>query len=185
MNKKVNPDKLDLQNFLPGPEDGFRPQRQVILFELCFFLDANCVNARQQNDALNVLERWRDQEIVTLIYAEITKIEASYGDEVRKDKADEFTCVQVNETGDNPEVREAISKIVFPKGPRNQNQMNDVDAVYHAERLRWPLVTMDGNSRSQPGGILGHCAELNAMGIEVLAPQQAVSRVRFELKSSG
>lgn len=185
MNKKVNLDKLDLYNFLAGPEDGFRPQRQVILFELCFFLDANCVNARQQNDALNVLERWRDQEIVTLIYAEITKIEASYGDEVRKDKADEFTCVQVNETGDNPEVREAISKIVFPKGPKNQNQMNDVDAVYHAERLRWPLVTMDGNSRSQPGGILGHCDELNAMGIEVLAPQQAVSRVRFELKSSG
>ena len=62
--------------------------------------------------------------------------------------------------------------------------MNDVDAVYHAERLGWPLITMDGNSRSQPGGILGHRDELNAIGIEVVTPQQAVARVRFEMYGS-
>lgn len=127
---------------------------------------------------MNELERWRDRGCITLVYSDVAHVEASFGCNVRAAKAAEFSWVSINpEYGGNEEVRLAISEILFPEGPKNQNQLNDVLVVYHAERLGWPLVTTDGNSKTQPGGILGHAAQLLEIGIEVLSPDDALSKV--------
>lgn len=145
--------------------------------ELSFFLDANCVNARQFIGALNELERLRDAGAITLIYSRATHGEAGCGNKLRTAKAAKYSFMTVDpEWGDNPEVRLAIQNILHPNGVCTPNQRNDVEAVYYAERLRWPLVTTDGASKSQPQGILGCAAELLELGIEVIRPQDALER---------
>lgn len=151
--------------------------------ELCFFLDANCVNARQRVQALNELEQWRERGAITLIYSNTTHAEAAFGNPRREEKVSDFTWTELNESGENPEVHRAIEAILYPVGPKNQNEKNDVLAVYQAERLRWPLITLDGASKSQPGGILGRAAMLAKLGVEVLTPEQALSRVKARVEN--
>lgn len=146
---------------------------------LKFFLDTNCVNARQRNVSLNALERARAQGRVTLIYSDAAYGEAAFNNAARSDKVAKYSCIAIDPLwGRNDELRAAIELILFPNGARSQNERNDVLAVYQAERLRWPLVTTDGASKRQPGGILGRAAELARLGIEVLSPEVAYARVR-------
>ncbi|HVZ43201.1 MAG TPA: hypothetical protein VHA82_05275 [Ramlibacter sp.] len=146
---------------------------------LAFFLDANCVNARQKNDALNQLESYRDRNMVTLMYADKVHAEARHGSQKRSDKVQEFSFAELDPVfGENLEVKGQIEDILCPGGAKTANERNDIWAVYVAERLQWPLVTMDGASKSQPGGILGRAPQLAALGVEVITPQQALDRVR-------
>lgn len=144
-----------------------------------FFLDANCINARQQNPTLNELENFRAEGFVTLVFTEATHREAGIGKQERTDKAAGFSYTKFEPFCDgNEHTKLAIEFILFPAGAKTDNHRNDVLAVYHAERLRWPLVTMDGASKKQPGGILGRAAELATLGIEVISPECALARVR-------
>lgn len=148
---------------------------------LCFFLDANCVNAKQLNEHLNELEQLRQDGLITLIYSDAAFNEAEFRNTLRAEKAAGFSYTSIEpEFGENPEVKAAIEAVLFPDGPKFQNHRNDVLAVYHAERLQWPLITMDGASRTQPGGILGRAAELRTLGVEVITPAEAVARVRAQ-----
>lgn len=127
---------------------------------------------------MNKLERLRDRGCITLVYSDAAHTEAAFNDARREAKAAEFAYTTLNsEPGDNSEVKQAIENIPFPDGARTQNKKNDVLAVYHAELLGWPLITMDGNSKSQPGGILGRATALSHLGIEVMTPQEALARV--------
>jgi hypothetical protein len=151
----------------------------------CFYLDANCVNARQLHAVLNELETLRARGQVTLIYADVTYLEAAHASSARTAKASGYSYTKVDPVwGENEATKQAIEAVLFPEGATNQNQRNDVLAVYHAERLHWPLITMDGASRSQPGGILGRTAQLAAIGIEVITPEQALERVRSYLSDA-
>ncbi|MBE0550152.1 MAG: hypothetical protein IH627_21335 [Rubrivivax sp.] len=150
-----------------------------------FFLDANCVNTRQKNDALNRLEALRKQRLITLLYADVTHSEAGHGSQTRTDKAASYTYTKFEPYCEgNDATKRAIEIVLFPEGARTQNQKNDVLAVYHAERLRWPLVTMDGASNTQPGGILGNAGKLEKLGVEVLTPEQAIERAERLLKNA-
>ena len=148
---------------------------------LCFYLDANCVNARQLNEHLNALEQWRDDGLVTLIYSEPAFNEAGFRNTRRAEKAGGYSYTSIEqEFEENPGMMSAITEVLFPDGLKLQNHRNDVLAVCHAERLQWPLITMDGASRTQPGGILGRVAELRVLGVEVITPAEAVVRVRAQ-----
>lgn len=148
---------------------------------LCFYLDANCVNAKQLNEHLNELEQWRDDGFITLIYSEPAFNEAGFRNTRRAEKAAGFSYTSIaHEFEENSGMKLAITEVLFPDGLKHQNQLNDVLAVWHAERLQWPLITMDGASRTQPGGILGRVAELGALGVEVITPAKAVLRVRAQ-----
>lgn len=150
----------------------------------CFLLDANCVNARQLNGDLNQLERWYEDGSVTLLYPEVTYAEARHRSAMRAEKVDRYTWVELLPEHDNPEVERAIEHILFPQGVRTLNERNDVRAVYYAQRLAYPLVTMDGGSKKQPGGILGRAFQLAAeLDVEVIPPSAAVACARRRLPS--
>ncbi len=144
---------------------------------LIFLLDTNCINARQNNCAMNQLEIWHDHGLIHLCYTDVAHAEASYKSDARAAKAAEFSWVGTNKWGENEDVRHAVSEIMFPCGAKDKTQINDARIVYEAERFQWPLITMDGKSKRQPGGILGHAKELLAFGIEVLTPESAVEKV--------
>jgi len=143
-----------------------------------FVLDANCCNARQQVPELNELEELRDARRIVLVYAESSREEAMHGNSPRDKKVDQFSWLEINENGHNQEVWASIEVILFPDGAKDKNQLCDVRAVYHAERLCWPLITMDGASKSQPKGILGNATGLLEIGVEVISPAEALRRIK-------
>lgn len=75
-------------------------------------------------------------------------------------------------------MRMAIERLVFSNGAANQNKKNDIEILYMAERLGYPLVTRDGASRTQRGGMLGNAEALRRIGVYVLSPEQAVEEIR-------
>ena len=55
------------------------------------------------------------------------------------------------------------------------SQQNDVEILLTAKLSGAILVTTDGASKTQPRGILGSKKELEALGIKVVAPSEAVT----------
>jgi hypothetical protein len=53
-----------------------------------------------------------------------------------------------------------------------------VEIVFNARKYGCILVTNDGGSRSQPGGILGNRERLRSLGVQVLTDEEAVAFVR-------
>ena len=47
---------------------------------------------------------------------------------------------------------------MFPNGAKDDNELNDVRIVCEAKKYEAILVTGDGGSKAQPGGILGNRA---------------------------
>jgi hypothetical protein len=70
-----------------------------------------------------------------------------------------------------------IEAILFPGGASTQGERNDVDIVFNAKKYGCVLVTNDGASRSQPGGILGNRQRLEALGVQILTDEEAVACV--------
>jgi hypothetical protein len=76
-----------------------------------------------------------------------------------------------------------IENVLFPDGAQDDNQRNDVRIVDDAIHYAAILVTTDGGSRTQPGGILGNRARLaNLFGVRIVSPEEAVSLVREKLR---
>ena len=71
-----------------------------------------------------------------------------------------------------------INKILFPNGATTPNQWNDVEIVFNAWKYQSILLTNDGGSKRQPGGILGNRDRLAVLGIRVMRPLEAVSEVK-------
>jgi hypothetical protein len=139
-----------------------------------FFLDANCVNARQGCLAMNALEELERCRLIELNYSETSQNEASKNSTRRAEKASEYPYIRLNSEWDRPEFRQQIERIVFPQGAQTPQMRNDIDLLHLAEMDGSPVVTLDGDSSSQTGGILGHAAELEDLGISVLRPTDAL-----------
>lgn len=142
-----------------------------------FLLDANACNARGLISELNELERLAIQGVIELLYTETTWDEAKYGSLTREGKVVDFFFVGLaNEDnfGLQQPWRDAISKIVFPNGIRDERDSRDVEALVTTKIAGGIFVTNDGASNSQPGGILGHKAELSEIGIVVFSFSQAL-----------
>ena len=75
-----------------------------------------------------------------------------------------------------------IGLFLFPRGPQNQNERNDALIVFSAWKHRCTLITNDGDSRNQPGGILGHRGELADLGITVISDNEAVAWVKEKIR---
>lgn len=62
---------------------------------------------------------------------------------------------------------------------KNANQRNDVELVFTARKYHAILVTRDGGSKSQPGGILGNRNRLlRDFQVQAVTPEEAVIRIR-------
>lgn len=148
-----------------------------------FIVDTNCVNARGGMSAMNKLERWSAQGVIRLLTTEVAQNEMLVGNDAqRTEKAYSFifTMSEVTSSHEQRSLRE-IEAILFPDGADNQNKKNDVEIVFNAAKYMRPLITNDGGSKSQPGGILGNRTRLAQRGISVLTPDEAVALVQREI----
>jgi hypothetical protein len=143
------------------------------------------VNARQKIIAMNKLEAWAADEIIRLNTAETAQKEMVSGgsaDRTRKAYKLLNTYTEISTPEEYEQLRK-ITSILCPAGVSTQNQRNDIDIVFNAGKYSWPLITTDGDSKSQPGGILGNRAQLAAIGIKVLTPDQAVAKVEEGIRA--
>ncbi|OGX27368.1 MAG: hypothetical protein A2705_01990 [Omnitrophica WOR_2 bacterium RIFCSPHIGHO2_01_FULL_52_10] len=74
-----------------------------------------------------------------------------------------------------------IQLILFPLGVQSRNNQNDVEIVFNAWKYFRILVTDDGDSRSQPVGILGNRDHLADIGIRVMRDDEAVELVKQKI----
>jgi hypothetical protein len=141
-------------------------------------LDANRINARRKDCFVNQLEKWYKTKVIFLEMARVAYQEAGHGSPARSRKAADYTWMSTNDSlGGEHEYRRKIEQILFPKGAKNQNQRNDVWILFTAQRSGATLITDDGGSRSQPGGMLGNAQALAKLGIQVLSAQAAVAEI--------
>lgn len=143
-----------------------------------FLLDANLINARQEDATVNELERLGEQGRANLEFAEVAYKEASKGSDKRACKADKYTWSgATKQFGGESFWREAISEAIFSALVLTVNQRNDVENLLVAKLTNAIFVTRDGASRRQPRGILGSREQLKELGIQVMSPEEAVSLV--------
>lgn len=145
-----------------------------------FHIDTNRVNARSSLASMNGLEKWHEDDVITLAMSEVAQAEAAAGgDRNRKSKVYGyvFTGTQALTSSENNLLRE-IERILFPLGAQWENERNDVAIVFNAIKYRALLVTNDGGSKRQPGGILGSRNKLKILGAKIFTDEEAVKFVR-------
>jgi hypothetical protein len=150
---------------------------------LAFQIDANRINSRQSLEAMNRLENWDAAGLIDVMISEAAQKEAASGSVSRMEKAYSyiFSMSEIS-TSQESSFFEKIERILWPDGAQNQNQRNDVDIVFNASKYGRILVTNDGASKTQPGGILGHRKELADLGIKVMTDEEAVEHVREAIR---
>jgi hypothetical protein len=147
-------------------------------------IDANRINARQADPYMNQLEKWRDSEVIELIMSESSHQEARAGGDLRrarKASTQIYSMTMASTAGEQEELL-TIEKILFPGGALTESQRNDVDIVFNSVKYRRILITADGGSRRQPGGILGNRAALASLGARILTAEEAVALVEQKIE---
>ena len=143
--------------------------------------DANLINARQKLSAVNQLEKWADDGIICINMSSTARSEARAGNNssrTRKADGQIYTLTPPAEASD-PQYQQIEG--YFPDGAKDENQQNDIKIVFEAAKYAAILVTGDGASKTQPGGILGNRDKLKDM-LKILSPDEAVSYVRSKIQ---
>ncbi len=146
-----------------------------------FHIDTNRINARHSLENMNILEKWRNDGVIRIEMSDPSMREAFSGNnKARKNKAADHIFSQTYaETPDEKKKLSIIEQILFPGGAKDQNQRNDVEIVFNASKYHCILITNDGGSKKQPGGILGNAKQLKAeIDVTVVTDDQAVDMVR-------
>jgi hypothetical protein len=158
-----------------------RMQRRMLYIPV-LHIDTNLINARQKLAAVNQLERWYEDEVILINMSSTAHGEAQAGNnELRTRKANQqiFTATGAIEHSDA--VFKQVEAALFPEGAHDENQRNDVRIVCEAAKYAAILVTADGGSRLQPGGILGNRDKLRGL-VQIMSPDEAVTYVREKIR---
>jgi hypothetical protein len=146
-----------------------------------YMIDANCINARQVDPPLNQIERWRGAGVVNVEMALVAYDEALRGgSRNRGAKTRGYVySITLAHTQQEKDTLRRIGAILFPLGCKNANERNDIELVFNAIKYHAILVTRDGGSKRQPGGILGNSDRLlEDFRLRVMTPENAVTRIR-------
>lgn len=159
------------------------PFQRRLLYIPIMQIDTNLINAKQRLEEVNCLERWAEDGVILINMSWTAHAEAQADDNpyrIKKAAKQLFTI----DTGDaDAELTFKVGAALFPGGPKNENQQNDVRIVCEAIKWHATLVTNDGASNSQPGGILGNRNKLQAITeIRILSPKEAVEFVASKIK---
>jgi len=122
-----------------------------------FHIDTNLINGRQKLADVNQLEKWADDTVILLNMSGTAHLEAQAGNNpARIQKANQhiYTVTPAVEASD-PRYRQ-VENALFPRGAQTESERNDVRIVCDAAHYAATLVTGDGASKRQPGGILGN-----------------------------
>lgn len=144
-------------------------------------IDTNLINARQKLEAVNQLELWYKNEVILINMSATAHAEAQAdGNPGRAAKANaQIYTITAAPTPEDP-VFAKIEAALFPDGASDENQRNDVRIVCEAIKYAAMLVTADGASKAQPGGILGNRHKFKEL-VTILSPDEAVSLVRSKI----
>lgn len=153
-----------------------------ILHGLIFHIDTNLINAHQRLEAVNKLERWCKDELIVIIISSTAHGEAlAGGSECRTKKANQQIFTATDPVNKTNKIYKRVEMALFPKVATNENQRNDVRIVCEAIKYRAILVTNDGASNSQPGGILGNRDKLRGL-VQIMSSDEAVALVRTRIR---
>ena len=145
---------------------------------ITFFLDANRINARGKCSYVNQLEELAKCGKCELLMPQVSWNEAEAGDsQDRKNKTWSYYFIGLENNSSQSHWYKKIEEIVFPNGASLKNEINDVWILVTAREMNYPLVTDDGGSKSQPGGMLGNRENLKRIGVTVLRDREAVEMV--------
>jgi hypothetical protein len=158
------------------------PMERRMLYIPVLHIDTNLINARQKLDSVNQLEQWCADEVIVLNMSSTAHTEAQAdGNEQRTRKANQQVFTVTPTVAEDDPIYRRIESALFPEGARDENQRNDIRIVSEAVRYHAILVTGDGASRSQPGGILGNRHKLRGV-LTIFAPDEAVAYVRSKIR---
>ena len=140
-----------------------------------FFLDANRVNARCNLPAMNQLEKWNDDGVISLRFPEHAQSEAESGRDARRtQKARRYLIPFASITLDEERKRlSEIERIIFGDAPLSKQDENDALIVFIAQKYASAiLVTADGK-------LLLAADQLHRrIGVQIMTDQDAVELVQ-------
>jgi hypothetical protein len=153
-----------------------------LLYIPVLHIDINLINARQKLPAVNQLEKWFEDEVLLINMSATAHLEAQAdGNALRTRKANQQIYTATPAIGPPDPLYAKVEAAVFPDGPRDDNQRNDVRIVCEAAKYKAILVTGDGGSKTQRGGILGNRDKLKDV-VQILSPDEAVNYVRQKIR---
>ena len=155
-----------------------------MLYMPVLHIDTNLINARQRLAAVNQLEKWYADGVILINMAGTARGEAlAGGDAARSRKANQQIFTMTPPAPIDSARFKAIESVLFPDGAKDENQRNDVRIVADAIHYAAILVTNDGGSKSQPGGILGNRDALRKrFALRILSADEAVEVVRKAIR---
>lgn len=171
----------DSTRIVRAASDAAAPEMEPrMLYFPVFHLDTNLINARQKNEAVNRLEKWHTDGVICIAMAGVAHAEAQAGEGAgamarqRKAATHLYTISDAGEAKKDDTFMK-VEKILWGEA-KDDNQANDVAIVCEAIKWHAILVTNDGDSNAQKGGILGHRDALREQfGIEIYRPEEAVA----------
>jgi hypothetical protein len=168
-----------------GAEGAPAPAEETRYVHLLFALDTNRINSKQQLHSMNRLEEWRRRGVIDIELPETVAVEAAAGNNPGRTKKVRSYVHTLNmvETSQERPSRQTIEQAIFPAGTRTPSERNDVEIVLNASRYGATLVTADGASARQPGGILGARRRLIELGIRVVTDEEACDMVRQRISA--
>ncbi len=150
---------------------------------LDFHIDTNRINAKSNLKYMNILEHWHENDVVYIEMAEVAQEEAVHGgNSDRTEKAYGYIATEtLASTPDEFRILKQIRHILCPNGIKGINKKNDVEVVFNAWKYGRILITDDGGSKRQLGGILGNRDKFAALGIQVVRDHEAVELVKQKI----
>ena len=150
-----------------------------LLYIPVLHIDTNLINARQKLSAVNQLEKWDEDEVILMNMSATAYGEALAGNNATRTRKANQQIYTITMSCDP--LYSKVEAALFPEGARDDNQRNDVKIVCEAAKYAAILVTEDGGSKTQPGGILGNRDKLRDI-VRILSPDEAVAFVREKIR---
>jgi len=153
-----------------------------LLYIPVLHIDTNLINARQKLAAVNQLEKWCIEGVILINMSATAHGEAQAGgNPMRTRKANQNIFTATPPLEPEEPLFKKVEVALFPDGARDENQLNDVRIVCEAAKYAAVLVTGDGGSKTQPGGILGNRHKLKDI-LKIFSPDEAVDYVRQRIQ---
>ena len=152
------------------------------LLPLMFHIDTQLINSKQKIDPVNRLEKWCDDGVILINMSGTAHQEARAGSDKRRTrKANQQIFTDTTPASEYSQEFARVASAAFPTGVTTESQRNDVRIVCEAAKYGAILVTADGASRKQPGGILGNRHKLGGF-VRIMTPEEAVSHVETKIR---
>lgn len=153
-----------------------------MLYIPVFHIDTNLINARGKLKTMNQIEGWAADGVILINMSGVSFNEALAGDNAKRSAkaiAQIFTLTD-EEIDVTDALYQRIERALFQNGAQTQNQRNDVKIIYDAAHWNAILITRDGDSCSQPGGILGNRDKLRDF-VPIMSDSEAVCFIQNKI----